>query len=46
MDVAGAGAGKRFLGEALLGAAVDHAEARRRMGNDDVVGNGQFGDQR
>ena len=32
VDVGGAGAGERLLGDAALGAAVDHAEARGRVG--------------
>ena len=46
VDVGGAGAGQRLLGEAALGAAVDHAEARGRLADDDVVGDREVGDER
>ena len=46
VDVGGAGAGERLLGEAALGAAVDHAEAGGRPADDDVVGDREVGDER
>ena len=41
-----AGARQRLLGHAALGAAVDQAEAPRRVADRDVVGHRQIGDQR
>ena len=46
MDVLGAGARQRLLGDAALRAAVDQAEAARRIADRDVVGDRQVGDQR
>ena len=46
MDVVGAGARERLLGHAALRAAVDQAEAARRVADRDVVGDRQVGDQR
>ena len=46
VDVVAADARQRVLGDAALRPAVDHAEARGRVGDDDVVGHRQIGDQR
>ena len=46
MDVGRAGALERLLGEAPLRAPVDEAEAARRIGDGDVVGDRQFGNER
>ena len=46
MDVGSAGAGESGFGQLALRATVDHAEPRGRVGDDDVVGDAEFGDQR
>ena len=46
MDVFGAGARQRRLGDAALRALVDQAEAARRVGDADVVGHAQVRHQR
>ena len=46
MDVVGAGARERFLGNAALRAPVDQPEAARRIADRDVVGDRQVRDQR
>ena len=46
MDVGRAGSLERFLGETPLRASVDHSEAARRIGDGDVVGDREVGDER
>ena len=46
MNVARTGARKRFLGYLPLRSPVDHAETLRRIGDDDIVGDAEFGDER
>ena len=46
VDVAGAGARQRLLGDAPLRPAVDQAEATRWGGDRDIVRDAQIGDQR
>ena len=46
VDVLGAGAGQRPLGEPPLRAPVDHAEPQGRMDERDVVGDREIGNQR
>jgi hypothetical protein len=46
VDIGGAGAGERRLGNPPLRAAVDHPEFFRRVTDDDIIGDAELGDQR
>ena len=46
MDFGRSGSLKRLLGETTLRAPVDHAKTARRVGNGDVVGDRELGNER